>query len=221
MQALLDCIQPYLTAIKDIATILSLGVAAFVAIVGLRTWRRQLKGTAEYELAKRVLKSVYRLRDALAQVRSPIITSGETEFALKDAGIELKPGDPSAHATSITVVYQFRWRKVVDAFHDLEVEAVEVEALWGKRPRDLIMELRKNVNSLLAALALYLRHLRDPSAKILDPETLRTFEAIVYRMTEKEEEDRYARDLSAAISEIEQIARPYLSKLPPPNTSLS
>jgi len=163
-------------------------------------------------LAKRVLRNVYRLRDALGQVRSPLITSSETAFALKEAGIELKPKDASAHANSQAAVYQLRWRKVTDAFRDLEVDAVEVEALWGKEASDHVVALRRNVNSLLAALELYLRDLQVPEAGILNAATRRAFEEIIHRMGEKEEDDKYARDLSAAISRIEQIARPYLSK---------
>ena len=70
-EILLAC-QPYVTLVKDIITIASLTAAAIIAGMGLYTWKNQLIGTAEYELAKRILKATYRLRDTLENVRNPI-----------------------------------------------------------------------------------------------------------------------------------------------------
>jgi len=53
---LTECI----TAGKDIIVAGSAASAAFFAYLGLSTWRKELKGKSEYQLAKDVLKSVYK-----------------------------------------------------------------------------------------------------------------------------------------------------------------
>ena len=63
----------YISAIKDVLIGLSALFAAIFAYMGLTTWRKELKGKSEYQIAKDVLKSVYRVRDAFKQVRHPAI----------------------------------------------------------------------------------------------------------------------------------------------------
>ena len=60
-----------LNIIKDIALTCGTIVGIYVAIRGLNTWNRQLRGTSEYDLARRVLRCVYRHRDALISVSVP------------------------------------------------------------------------------------------------------------------------------------------------------
>src|SRR3989304_91489 len=100
--------QPYLTFVKDIVTLISLAVAALVAIKGLQTWRRQLKGTADYDLAKRLLKAAYRLRDALQAVRNPFMSSGEVQYAIKEVQLEVKPSDEDFNAANTATANKLR-----------------------------------------------------------------------------------------------------------------
>jgi hypothetical protein len=50
-------------------------IGVYIAFSGLRTWRKELKGKAEYQKAKDVLKAVYRVKDAFMVVRSPWMDS--------------------------------------------------------------------------------------------------------------------------------------------------
>lgn len=75
--------QGRISLIKDIVTILVALVGGGVAIYGLISWKRQLKGKTEYELARRVLRAVYRLRDAIRGIRNPLQSTGEIEHSLK------------------------------------------------------------------------------------------------------------------------------------------
>jgi hypothetical protein len=204
--------QPFLTFLKDLFTIASLTIAAAVAIMGLRTWRRQLKGTANYELAKRLLKATYQLRDALQAVRSPLMMAGEIAHAIKEAQLAIKPGDDNYHADGNAAVYQLRWKPVVEAYQALEVEAVEAEALWGSEARAATTAIRKSINSLSAALDLYLRDMQPHGARILDNASRETFQRIVYSVSQNPDEDSYLHDLTAAIASIEAFAKPHLTR---------
>ena len=131
---------------------------------------------------------------------------------MKEFNLEANPTDPELSAKSNDAVFRLRRKKVVDAFQDLEVEAVEAAALWGKHARETIMILNKSVSSLSVALDLYLRNLYSPKAGFLDNESREYFEKIVYKMTINEDEDKFTSELSSTINSIEQLVRPYLTK---------
>jgi hypothetical protein len=58
-----------MAALRELVLIAASSIAAVVALLGLRTWKKQLKGRTDYELARRLLKSAYAVRDALQIVR--------------------------------------------------------------------------------------------------------------------------------------------------------
>ena len=64
-------LQQVVTLGRDALTALAAVGAVVIGGLGLSTWRRQLKGHAEYELARRVLRALYTARDNLFHVRSP------------------------------------------------------------------------------------------------------------------------------------------------------
>jgi hypothetical protein len=64
-------IQQYVTLIKDVLTAIAAVGAASIGLLGLATWRKQLKGRTEYELARRLLVAVYRIRNAVSYLRNP------------------------------------------------------------------------------------------------------------------------------------------------------
>ena len=204
--------QPYLTFVKDIVTVISLAVAALVAIKGLQTWRRQLKGTTDYDLAKRLLKAAYRLRDALQAVRSPFMSSGEVQYAIKEVQLEVKPSDEDFNAASTAAAYQLRWRPVIEAYQSLELEAFEAEALWAASAKDVIIPIRRTVNSLSVAIDLVLRDRQAGGTRMLDSASREKFERILYSMALTPEDDPYLKELTAAVAQIETLARPFLAR---------
>jgi hypothetical protein len=212
MDKIMSVIQPYLSLIKDLVTIASIGIAGYVALRGLQTWRDQLKGTAEYELAKRLLKAAYQLRDALQSVRNPLIMAAEFSQALKEAQLDLKPGDEDYNAASTTAVYQMRWKPVTEAYRALELEAVEAETLWGSEARAATTTIRTSIGSLYSALNLVLLDMKSHVPPVLDNLSREKFRQIVYSMTDKPEEDPFLKDLTSAIKVIEDLARPYLTR---------
>jgi hypothetical protein len=212
MGNIMDSIQLYLTFTKDLVTIISLIIAAVVAINGLHTWRNQLKGTAEYELAKRILKATYILRDALQAVRSPLIHHSETAHAIKEANLEIDPSDERYHVTSTAAVYNLRWKPVVEAYKALELESVEAEVLWGPKSRETTSTIRTSINSLSAALDLYLRDMQPQGPRMLDNVGRLRFERIIFSMFQTPDEDPYLNDLNAAVRKIEELARPHLAR---------
>ena len=127
-------LQAIVSLTKDIITALSAIIAATVAVVGLRTWRKQLKGKTEYELAQKSLRAVYRVRESIALVRNPFMNAGEIDQAMKEANIEGNPlNDPKVDRLSQGAVYQRRWQKLQEALAELELNALEAEDYLGAR----------------------------------------------------------------------------------------
>jgi hypothetical protein len=59
------------TLIKDLILCGAAIAGAVIAIKGLNTWKRQLKGQSEYELSRRLLVTLFKYRDAINGVRHP------------------------------------------------------------------------------------------------------------------------------------------------------
>ncbi|MCD4813731.1 hypothetical protein K8S19_08585 [bacterium] len=73
--------------IKDV---ILTGAAIAVAITGLNTWKRQLKGKFEYDLCRRILVTLFKYRDAIDGVRHPFMYASE------------KPNPPEKETKSMT-----------------------------------------------------------------------------------------------------------------------
>lgn len=210
----MDCqeiIRLIISYTKDVLTIISLGIASFVALKGLQTWKSQLKGTNDYELAKRILKAVYKLRNAIDYVCSPLMTAGEISKAMKEIGIESQITDSDYNYKSNMAVYNMRWKKVTEAIEDLELETIEIEVLWGKEISEKILEIRKNVVSLSSAINLFLSNLVSHRHYSTSDSTRQYFEKIIYNHS-SEENDEFTTSLLEKIIVIENLVRPYLKK---------
>jgi hypothetical protein len=130
-----------LTFLKDIF-IPSIGivVAAFGVIIanrGLNTWKNQLHGQSNYELARRILVSLYKYREAIYGVRYPLIYFHEMELSQEDE----KMGQKEKESYGITKAYQTRWENVQNIKAMLSADLFEAEALWGEEIKILYNRL--------------------------------------------------------------------------------
>ncbi len=135
------------------------------------------------------------------------MTSGEISAALKETGIEIELDDPKFHAESNRAVYAKRWKPINEALSDLEISAVEAEAIWGKEIRDLIKEIRKSVASLSCAIDLILRHQYNPDRGILNRTTQISFEKIISKTSDDTSNDKYAAELEDHIKAVEDFVK--------------
>src|SRR4051812_47421939 len=114
---------------KDVVLTAVAMIGAFCAIKGLSTWNRQIKGTAEYELARRLLRCAYRLREAIKSVRNPLMLVEEMPSPPNDDAPFM--GNEYRRFYGLSKGYQNRWDKVVEVESELRAELVEAEVLWG------------------------------------------------------------------------------------------
>lgn len=63
--------------IKDISLAGAVATTAFVAYTDLEKWQKELRGKANFEVARELIKSIYKLRDEISYCRSPFIAAQE------------------------------------------------------------------------------------------------------------------------------------------------
>jgi len=177
--------------------------------MGLRTWRRQLKGNTEYELARRYLRCVFALRDSISGLRAPFVSSGEMSVAVSKQEIKTEQLSPTeatrvAHASAL----QERWNKVIDAHSDFAVERLEAEALWGDLVRGLDIPLEACVREIGADLWLLLWY--DDQAPPYTASERGDRVEIRKKFFYHGDEDQFSKELSGAIKQVEAFMRPRL-----------
>ena len=136
---------------KDVVTISAAFFAAYVAWQGLSTWHRQLKGGADFDVARRVLTAAYRIREGIKGVRAPFIPVEEMISGMKEAGLteEQIAAEKDMNKMSL-FAYQSRLNRISKVVTDLDVATIEAEVIWGNEMRDAANELLSAVYSRVA-----------------------------------------------------------------------
>lgn len=194
-----------LTATKDILIVIATIITASVAIHGLKKWKTELTGKAEFEAAKALMKSVYKLRNEIIDSRSPFISGPEfpEDYSFKLKKIAEEEGGAYAH------VYHNRWKPISAALSDLEASVLEAEALWGKE----VKEAEKKINSVVKRLRSAFNSIVRDAYSLGENFKDKAYRERVYKdAVTGEEEDDLALKLNQAVEAFESIARPHLRR---------
>jgi hypothetical protein len=188
--------------IKDIVLLLAACVGSYVALRGLSTWQRQLKGNAEFEVGRRIRRSAYQIREGIRAFRSALILPGESIQAMKEAGLT----EEQIAKIDINLIdgyaYSTRWRRISDAMTELSLAALEGEAIWGAEIQRPVERLGACAAKLYANTTVYFQ-LRSQGCRTtyqIYADMLATHEQYVYR---KSENDEYEAEVLSAVSEID------------------
>src|SRR5579862_4791279 len=118
-------LQQWVSVIQGIVTTGAVTATAVAAVWGLNTWRRQMVGSAELEVSRQLLRSLYRVRDQISFLRSDKILPGEQEAAQQRA--TQSKGQLTPHVAFL----QSRYERLVAVFPDYNTACLEAEVLWG------------------------------------------------------------------------------------------
>ncbi len=200
--------------IKLLKDVILAGVAifgAFVALKGLNTWQRQLKGQSEYELSRRILVTLYKYRDAIYGLRHPAMWVEEMPSPPEDESEKMNRDQISYYGTS--KAYQKRWDKVQIERTSLSADILEAEVIWGEQLKEFFKKVFKLEHELLISIRHYLE-LINPDAKEASKEAIIKLDKkrrdIMYDDL-SEEGDEFKNDLLSAIQNIEKYLKPKLS----------
>ncbi|WP_027158167.1 hypothetical protein [Methylobacter luteus] len=197
--------------LKDLVLSGAAITGAVVAVQGLGTWQRQLKGQSEYELSRRILVTVFKYRDAINGVRHPAMWAYEMPSPPEDEAAKMSPEQMRFYGTS--KAYQARWDKVQIERTSLYADLLEAEAIWGVE----LKELFKKVFDLEHELFTRIRHYIE----LINPDTAEASKEAIRNIDKKardimyddlsDEPDEYKKDLVSAIEKIEKYLKPKLS----------
>ena len=202
-------LEPWLETTESIARTAALALGACVALGGLSTWKKQLRGKTEYDLSRRLMRAVLETRDAVAIFRSPAISPGETREAMMEAGVDASLPNQAGIVRADGLVYQRRWTRVAKALSDLHVEVLEAEVLWQKEPREAEFKLLEGTQALWAAMVMYFSVREPDGQKTQQQRQLEEswFQALNARASTP---DTYAEAVDSAVRRFEALVQPHL-----------
>lgn len=174
--------------LRATATMCLAGFGAWIAYQGLRTWRRQLHGSAQFDASRKMLEATLHWRDTIDGMRSPM------------SEVVVKHGEDYRVAARRNLRRHFN--RVVLRLRKCEVTSIAVEAIEGDHVRDAVQGLRRVVGKL--RLAVESQFIEDPKDAILDH---REVMAILYKSTIRGSE-AFSAEVTEAIEGVKRITVP-------------
>ena len=179
---------------KDIVSILGTIGTLTLGTIGLTTWRRQLRGTAEYEVAKKALRLTYEVQDAIRAVRYPMLYLRQEEV---EAGRSLQEEQR---------IYQERLNRLEAKWSELRTVILESRVIWGLGAESRFKALRERIATLHSEIWLHFwlkGAYAGPGATVdRNPERVAANDKVVYFASD---EDDFSKEVGAAVDRIEEF----------------
>jgi hypothetical protein len=201
------------TLAKDLVTIAAAFFAAYVAWQGLSTWHRQLRGGADFDIARRVLSAAYRIREGIMGARAPFIPVDEMISGMKEAGLTDEQIAAARDTNKMSLfAYQSRLNRISKVMTELDVAAIEAEVIWGNEIRDASSELRRCVNELFITVKLYAEQSQRSGFHPDPAEAAKLMQGYMKIVFPGHPKDEFGDKVQAAISKIEVQVKPHLKR---------
>jgi len=206
MQALdPECVS----ALSDLALAVAALITAGTAVLGLRSWRREVHGRARFEAARGLARATYALRNELERVRSPFISA--TEFP---EGYFSRASTATAdeNAKAYSHLFARRWEPLWQALKDFDAQTLEAEVFWGQQARTASDSLIRAVTQLQAATESFIA---NEQAGNMDFETDRDFGMRVRQdlfASRGNAENELSKHIAKAVAAIEALLTTHLMR---------
>jgi hypothetical protein len=189
--------QDWYLITKDILTALFTLAGLIIAGLGLATWKKQIKGSKEFEAAHNLHFAMLKLREAIKHARNPAIWPSESQRAVKFIK-ERNPdkSDEDLKKNEHSYVYEMRWQKITDAYTEAEAHLLAAEALWGHEIVDLTKPLNKKVRELNINLN---QNFGPAEMRTKDSMAIRD---VIYDKSSETEQDAFSAEVSKYIDAI-------------------
>lgn len=110
--------------VANVATAAAAVLGALTAVHGVKAWKRELRGKEDHQLAKRIITSLFAVRDKFGWLRFNVVLFEEVA---EEDGQHLV-ADVNKQASD---VFKKRWNDLLVPMGDLYAALLEAEALWG------------------------------------------------------------------------------------------
>ncbi len=194
--------QAWYLIVKDVLTVLFTLAGLIIAGLGLATWKKQIKGSKDFDAAHNLHLAMLKLREAIKHVRNPAIWPSESQRAVKF----MKERNPEKSEEDLkknehAYVYEMRWQKITDAYTEAESHLLTAEALWGHKIMDLTKPLNKKVRELNINLN---QNFSEPEMRTKD---LMAIHDVIYDKSSETEQDAFSAEVSKYIDAIADYLR--------------
>lgn len=201
--------------IKDVVVIGTGITGATVAVKGLKTWRKQLHGQADYNLAKDILIHLFKYRDAINNVRNPAMFSNEMPLPPEDKKEAMNASQIRHYG--LAEAYTSRWEKVSVQRASIYTSMIEAQALWGEELTNLLGALFKHEQLLLIHTRYNLTlHNPDRDDRFKEHENKNFKPEILYDNL-SETDDEFRNDFLSSLEPIETYLKSKLARDPADN----
>jgi hypothetical protein len=193
--------------VKDIFLAAAAATTAYVAYTGIEKWKTELRGKANFDVARTLIKSVYKLRDEIAYCRSPFISAGEfPEGYAGNLGKRASEEEGQAYAH----VYAKRWQPVSAALQEFDAAILEAEALWGSAIKERALLMRQAVRELQVSIEAVIDDRYSGGENFKDQEFAKNMRANIWAV--KSQENKLSIKIASAIDGLENEIRPHLAR---------
>ncbi|MNF62587.1 hypothetical protein D3C76_1152720 [compost metagenome] len=198
------------TVFGTLVSAIGVGLASYFGFAGLATWRRQLRGTAHHELARKALVELYRFRESVERARSPVMLSAELDYELENA-VDLSFVQRS-HLRKYGG-FQKRFDAIFAARAPIEATLLESEALWGKELHELFKPLFKLQHDFKVYVEFWFMASdprEDDDYKRANWDAIKDKPKLIYDNM-SEEGDEFRQNFNRCVAVIEQYLKPKLA----------
>ncbi|HAS6177097.1 TPA: hypothetical protein I7155_22295 [Vibrio vulnificus] len=182
------------TLTKDVVSIIGTFGALTVAVLGLFTWKRQLRGTSEYEVAKNAILKTYQVQQAIQAVRHPMLHLKKEEV---EAGNQLQEEQR---------IYNERLSALSNVWSELQTIRLESKAIWSEEAYTSFDDIQKCVNKINADIWLHFwlkGAYAGPGATVdRSPKRVAKNNEVVYYTSE---EDPFSTQIAASVKRVEDF----------------
>jgi len=192
--------------VKDIIIGGAAATTALVAYKGLERWQKELRGRANFETARELVRSTYNLRDKLEVARSPYIPGQE----FPEGYNPMSDNSPEIEGGAYAHIYGRRWEPVSDAVQAFDTSVLEAESLWGAEIRSKADALRDCVRELQVAIDSIIEDKYSGGENFKDREFARKTRSKVSGV--KKDKNQLSQQINLAIENIENKIGPYLDR---------
>jgi hypothetical protein len=186
----------WIPIVQGVVTIVALGVGAYVALTGLNTWKAQARAKIEYELARRVMGVVYKIRDSISKYR-------------RDSMAEWFGSGLQVDLDMDKFQNEFRQRQTVsltgvtERARALDIELLEAEGLWGENIIEPIRQFQALAFELQGALSEF--YMPGPQTDRKDELWAVLLHDLSWR------EDDFDRKVNRRLEEVKKALRPKMT----------
>lgn len=183
--------------VASVVTAAAALAAVCLAWSGLRTWRKELVGRTEYEVAKQTLLAVHRVRNAMRVIRSHLPPN------------KLWSNDGKSEAPEASV-YHHLWRRLDEALAQFSTELLEAGVLWPSLLDTPAKSLNICVVRLTSARWQHYRCQEDDEYRARVSDQLDTMNNIIHWFGPDTEPDPFGDEIRSAVEGFESVLRPHL-----------